>query len=107
MLNHDNEQWWYQGTAKAMKSDFGLTLDSIEPVFLSKMFRELGNQSFMRHNAQSFDQAPLVNAYRKEDEKFIMNVKCVFQSSVPKSANTILKHTIYKLKVSANSPFKL
>lgn len=58
------------------------------------MFTVLGNRSFMRNNAQAFDQAPLVNEYRKEEEKIIMNVKCVPWSSVAKYVSSIRSHTV-------------
>lgn len=73
---------------KAMKSGFGLTLDSNKQVVLTEFSIVLGNRSFMQPNAQAFDQAPLFDAYG-EEEKFIMNVKCVPWQSVPKSPNLI------------------
>lgn len=71
------------------------------------MFDVLGNRSFLRHHAQGFDQAPMVNAYREEEKKFLLNVRQVPRDAVPKTANIIGSYTVYKLKVNDDDNLKL
>lgn len=91
----------------AQLSNFALTLESSEQETLSEMYTAFGNRPFLQHQAKAFEQSPLVNAYRKVEVKFLMNVKTVPRSSVPKSANIIGSHTIYKLKLNDDQSLKL
>ena len=106
-LNLSTENWKYDATVSASTSGFSNTLQSNEQEVLSDMLSALGNRSFLRHQAQAFDQSVIVNAYNKEEENFVANVKIVPRSSVPKSANIIGSHTIYKLKQNDDQSLKL
>lgn len=91
-----NEDWWFEhsSTFHASKMWFITTLESNEWEIPSEMFEGLGNHSSLRYQTQTFGQAPLIKAYKEEEQKFSINVKSVPRSSVPKSANMIGSHTI-------------
>lgn len=79
-LNLENKQCWYEGTAKATRWGFDLSLDNNEQAVLSEMFTVLGNRSFMRINAQGFDHAPLLKSISKRGGE--ANFECKERSSV-------------------------
>ena len=58
------------------------------------MFDKFGNLSFLRHETQAFDQAPMVNSYDDEDKKLLKNIKSVAPSTVPRDANIICSRVI-------------
>lgn len=60
---------------------------------------KLGNRPFMLHHAQVFDQFAVVNAYVTEEAKFLQNVKRIPRSSLPKNANVVSSHTVYRIKM--------
>ena len=47
------------------------------------------------------------NAYKKEEEKFLLNVEVVPRSSIPRDANIIGCHTVYKIKLNDDKSLKL
>lgn len=107
VLNLDTENWKLETTASALQAGFEYTLHSNEQDVLSNMVDKLGHKPFLRHHAQAFDQAPLINAYRKEEDNFLSNVKIVPRSCVPVNANVIGSHTIYKIKANDDQTLKL
>lgn len=66
-----------------------------------------GNKSFLRHQAQAFGQFPFVNAYQAEENEFLKNVQIINRQDVPRDANIISSHTIYKIKLNDDSSLKL
>lgn len=108
-LNLSNESWKFVSTNSVVASTtaFNRVLESNEQEVLGDIFESFGNRSFLRYQAQSFDQAVLYNSYKKEESDFLRNVKIVPRSSVPKSANIIGSHTIYKVKVTDDKSLKL
>ena len=70
----------------------------MEPTVLKEMQHYFGNKSFLKFQAQGFDQYPLTKAYQKDEESFIKTVKSIPINEVPANANVINSHTIYKIK---------
>lgn len=97
-----DEYWRYdQSDNLQVSQNNGITtLTSNEQEVLSEIFTAFGHRPFLRHHTQAFHQAPIINAYEIEERNFLMNIKTVPRSSVPKNANIIGSHTIYKLKVN-------
>lgn len=60
----------------------------------SDMFHSLRNKSSIRHQAQDFDQVPMVNSYYDEETKFVLHIKTILRSGVPKLLNIIGSHRI-------------
>lgn len=81
-------------TLQANRGDIRSTLKRNEQEVMSEMFDSFGNGAFLRHHAQEFDKAPLINAYRNEDENRVKNVRTVAISDVPRNANLIGSQTI-------------
>lgn len=74
---------------------------------LSVMEDKFENKTFLRHQAQGFEQLPLVNSYKTEEESFLKTVKIVPKKSVPHGANVISSHTINKVKKNDDGSLKL
>ena len=62
------------------------------------MFDHFGNKTFMRHQAQVFEQHPIVSLYGIEEEKFLKTVKVIALDDFPSDANVINIHVLYQLK---------
>ena len=71
------------------------------------MFDFFGNKQFMRFEAQGFPSYPLINAYMEEEGNFKKHVKMVHLSQVPKIANIVNSHSLFKLKKLDDSSLKL
>lgn len=96
------EHWQFSSAASIVNthpSGFTLSLQSNVQDVLSEMYIALGNRPFLQHQAQAFEQSPLVIAYRREEEKYLMNAKTVPRSGEPKLASIIGSHTTSKLKL--------
>lgn len=91
--------------AELFSSETGMY--STEHAVLSKKQDHFGNKTFLRHDAQGFDQFPLVTAFKTEEETFLRTVKQVAKKDVPAGANIISSHTIYKVKQYDDSSLKL
>lgn len=52
------------------------------------------NRTFLRHQAQGFEQFPLVNSRKTEEETFLKTVNIVPKHSVPHGANVISNHAL-------------
>ena len=62
------ENWKYESSAHAELGNF-TTLPSDEQRVLREIMSVFGNKSFLRHQAQGFEQFPLVNAYLAEETR--------------------------------------
>lgn len=95
----NNETWnkLESSSAEIKMSQPQTDISSTENTVLAKMKTHFGNKVFLRHHAQGFDQFPLTNAYRNEEESFLKTVKQVVKQYVPEKANIISSHTIYKV----------
>lgn len=71
------------------------------------MLEYFGNKPFLRHHAQGFDQFPLVNAYKAEEETFLKTARPVPKDKIPPSSNIISSHTLYKVKMNDDGSLKL
>ena len=58
------------GSANTKTNPAVIELSSSESDVLSDTTTHFGNKSFLKHQAQGFEQSPLLNAYRKEKETF-------------------------------------
>ena len=76
------------------------SLLSTEKDVLTSMLQNFGNKPFLKHEAQGFDQFPLFNSYRTEEESFMKTVRPVPIQDVPQYGNIISSHTLYKVKRS-------
>lgn len=100
VLNMSDETWKYQEDKDTVASASSSTLElqSNEQEILSQLSKFFGNKPFLRFQCQGFEQFPLINAYRKEEVQFLNIVKPVLIESVPRNANIIDSHTLYKVK---------
>lgn len=104
-LTMDNEQWRYTASASTVS---GLkTLTSNSEHTLSQLLETFGNKPFMLHHAQGFCQAPLIDAYKLEEDSFKQTVREVHRDNIPQHANIISSHTIYKIKINDDQTLKL
>ena len=71
-----------------------IELANSEGDVLSTMLEHFGNKSFLKHQAQGFEQFPLVIAYRKEEDTILKTVQPVPKCSVLAGANIISSHTL-------------
>lgn len=115
-LNFDNEIWRNESTtdsvcassAQVDSVDLDLeTVKDIEPMELKKMADYFGNKTFLKHQAQGFEQFVLHKAYDAEEAVFLKTVKIVPRGDVPNGANVINSHTVYKVKSNDDGSFKL
>ncbi len=110
-LDMRNEVWNYHITSTATASVGNLKLRSNENEVLNSMFVHFGNKQFMKHEAQGFDQYPINNAYKIEEESFLKNVKVIPLSKISaqdkQKMNIIGSHTLYKLKRKDDKSLKI
>lgn len=108
-LTLSNETWRFKPSQSSLNAALGnfCTLPSDEQRILKEIMDVFGNKPFMGHQAQGFEQFPIVNAYRKEEDEFTKNVEVVKRSSVPPGSNIISSHVIYKVKMNDDATLKL
>ena len=108
-LDMTTEVWRFQDPLPASSSALSraLQVTSTEKTVLSSMRDHFGNKPFLRHQAQGFDQYPLLNAYKAEEETFLKTVRPVTHDKVPKGSNVISSHTLYKVKQNDDGSLKL
>ena len=121
-LNMDNEDWDYEDQQSTVSASSGAIRESAstgdssteaplvtdtEPIELKKLLEHFGNKSFLKHQAQGFEQYVIVNAYNAEEENFIKTVKVVSKSDVPEGANVASSHVLYKVKHKDDGSLKL
>lgn len=111
-VNMENEQWTYQNTVDngiANGNSTSLTVDSNENEVLKELFGFFENKPFLKHHSQGFQQFPLVNAYKKEEEQFIKTVRIITIDYLKDKTvlNIINSHTLYKFKQTDEGELKL
>ncbi len=108
-LNMDEEQWKFTNTitANSSQATSSLQVQCTEGEVLSSMLSHFGNKSFLKHQAQGFEQFPLINSYKHEEENFLKTVQLVPITQIPSHANVINSHTLYKLKQDDDGNLKL
>ena len=82
-------------------------MQSTEQKLLVSMMSYFGNKSFLKHHAQGFEQYPLFNSYKQEEDSFLKTVKIIPSSQLPSGANIINSHTICKVKQNDDGSLKL
>ena len=107
-LNISNERWQFANALAASSSTFpeSLKLTSKENEVLFSMVDYFGNKPFLKHHAQGFDQYPLANAYKLEEESFLKTVRPVPHDKIPAGSNIIRSHTLYKVKQNEDGSLK-
>lgn len=102
-------QWNYSDTIAANSSTVSadLAVSSTEQKVLSAMNEHFGNKPFMKHQAQGFEQYPLVNSYAIEEKTFLKTARSLYHRYVPDGANVIISHTLYKVKHNNDGTLKL
>lgn len=80
-----------------MKTD-QTQVSSTEYIFIASMADYFGNKSFLKHQAQGFEQFPLINSYKQEEETFLKSAEIIPSHKIPAGANIISSHTLYKVK---------
>lgn len=64
----------------------------------TEVFKHFGNKSIMKFHAQRFEQQPLENTY-KEDEQYLLKTgKWIHVKIIPNHANIISIHVLNKMK---------
>ena len=108
-LNLDNEAWEFTGESYFMPASSAelMEVTDKEPEVLREMMNHFGNKAFLLHQAQGFEQFPLVTSYNREEESFVKTVKIVSRDEVPPQANVIGSHVLYKLKLNDDGSLKL
>ena len=76
----------------------GQELQSSERELIKKYFEAFGHAEFMLHQAQGLPPFATRNAYEKEEKSFKKTVTTVTVSQVPKDANIVTSHVLYKVK---------
>lgn len=66
---------------------------------LKQIFDTFGNEPFMCHQAQGFDQYLVLGAYKREKDSFTKSVCIVGSDSAGSEAKIISSHVIYKIKI--------
>lgn len=94
-----NETWRYASGAMLMSMiASSIRLESNAPDVLASMLQYFGNKPFLRHEAQSFPDYVLLNAYSAEETEFRRTVRAIPLAEVPNNADIIASHTVYKVK---------
>jgi len=84
-----------------------LEVSSTEPTVLSSILEHFGNKSFLKHQAQGFEQFPLINAYQREEGTFLKTARIIPKDKSTSGANIIGSHTLYKVKHNDDGSLKL
>lgn len=71
------------------------------------MLEHFGNKQFMRFQTQGFEKYPLNKAYAIEEEEFLNPVKVISKFEIPKGANVVNSHVLYKIKTKEGGMLKL
>ena len=99
-LDMNNEKWKFlpASSAKCATNSVATELSSTEPTVLATVDKHFENKPFLKHEAQGFEQFPLVNAFAKEEVTFLKTVRSVPKDRVPSGSNIIGSHTLYNVK---------
>ena len=109
-LNLKNEIWKFTSDT-ALCSNYvqmkNQEVQSMEQSILQNYVKAFGHRDFMSYQAQGLEFFPLKNAYVKEEEVFKKTVRMVHKSKIPKYANIITSHVIYKVKINDDGSQKM
>lgn len=72
-----------------------------------ELLNHFGNKSFMRLEAQGFEQWVLDTLFSDEEKIFLKNVKLIFRSDLPSHANVMNSRVLYKVKHNDDGSLKL
>jgi len=78
----------------------GTELKSIQEDAMNMYFKAFEHKEFTRGSAQGLPSFVQDNAYKTEEAKFLRTVRMIPPSKIPKGANVITSHVIYKVKQS-------
>jgi len=110
-LDLSNETWRRVASEEplaANKTQLALNeLMSSEQDEIDAYFQAFGQKDFLLHHAQGLPTFPIKNAFDKEEELFTKNVRLVHVNDVPKNANIITSHVIYKVKINDDGSKKM
>lgn len=113
-LNLSDEIWHFEhstmsaSTSQSVNNQSGVPrVVDAEPDDLNLMEEHFGNKSFMKHQAQGFEQYTLNKSYDAEETSFLNTVKIVPHSDVPSDANIVNSHVLYKVKNNDDGSLKL
>ena len=76
----------------------GTELSSIDQEALQLYFCRFGSKEFLLNHADGLPTFVTANAFKAEEERFLKECKVVPRSNVPKNANVIRSHVLYKMK---------
>lgn len=82
-----------------------LNLKDIKPMKFQTIADYFVTETFLKHQAQEFEQFFLRKVYDAEEAAFLKTVKIV--DDVPKRANVSNSHTLYKMTSNDDGSFKL
>lgn len=85
-------------SAEEVQFSPGQDLRSTGKDLIQTYYKAFGNTEFMLHPAQGLPPFATQNAYDKEERSFKKIVKDVPVSRVPKNANIVSSHVLYKVK---------
>ena len=112
-----DEQWRYEAdvpqenlgtdTLQGGALEVVKTLTSNHQEVIQSMMDKLGQRPFMYHHAQGFDQSAMIKSYDAEEEKYISTVKRVPRRKVPRDANIVSSHVVYRIKVEDDDSLRL
>lgn len=83
-----------------------LQVTSTEDMVISSMLEHFSFKPIMLHQAQAFDQYPLVNAYDREKDAFLKTARAVCIRDIRKGSNVISSHTLYRIKHTGDRSLK-
>ena len=103
VLDIANEVWWTLQSSQVIIFD----ISSIQCEALDAYFKMFDHKDFMLHHVEGFYPHPVWNAYLEEEFKFMKTVREVPINDVPKNANVITSHVIYKIEANEDGTFKM
>ena len=109
-LSLKNETWKFTADETLQSNNLNLTTHSLTSnaeAVISSYLQVFGQRPFMKFQAQGLPLYPLINSYQLEEDSFIKTVKLVHVSDVPKDANIITSHVIYKVKSNDDGTYKM
>lgn len=104
-LDTSQETWLYSKNDTLSASVTELTSNSEET--LSTFKNRFGFKDFLMYQAEGLPSYILWNAYNAKEEKFKQTVQEVHVTVVPKNANIITSHVIYKVKPNDDGSLKM
>lgn len=107
-LNMTDEVWRYTETTTVNNVQIPeRAVKSSKQDVLGRFITEFGHKEFMQFQAQGLPSFPLSNAYKEEEDTLKRTVQMVHISKVPKDANIITSHVIYKVKPNDDGSSKV